>query len=95
MSKERSNDITRLVSQINDLAVLFKDLSTLVIEQGSILDRIDFNVEEARKNVKGANVELAKTLVSENSFRARGCMSCLVTGILICLVTLWMKHLST
>ena len=30
--KVRSREITKLVATINDLAVLFKDLSTLVVE---------------------------------------------------------------
>lgn len=30
--KTKSKEITRLVNTINDLAVLFKDLSTLVVE---------------------------------------------------------------
>jgi syntaxin 16 len=36
---------------MNELAVIFKELSTLVIEQGTILDRIDFNIEQAHVNV--------------------------------------------
>lgn len=40
------------MSTINDLAVLFKELSVLVVEQGTILDRIDFNIEEAHKDTK-------------------------------------------
>lgn len=46
---------------MNDLAVLFKELSTLVVEQGTIVDRIDYNIETAlvstkqgRKHVTGA-----------------------------------------
>jgi syntaxin 16 len=46
------------VKSINDLASIFKDLSVLVIEQGTILDRIDYNVQEAKDNVQIAVKEL-------------------------------------
>ena len=42
--------------------MLFKDLSVLVIEQGTILDRIDYNIENAAVHVEKANVHLDKTL---------------------------------
>jgi syntaxin 16 len=73
--------------------VLFKDLSTLVIEQGTILDRIDYNVKDAKLNVKKGVVELEKTLKREKSFRAQGCMACLFTSIVITLTLLMLKHM--
>lgn len=54
----RNKEIKQLVQNINDLAVLFKDLSILVVEAGTILDRIDYNIEQAHKDVKQANVHL-------------------------------------
>lgn len=93
-TKQRSSDIGKLVSQMNELAVIFKELSILVVEQGTVLDRIDYNIQEARHQVKKANVELEKTLEKEKSFRARGCMSCLVTGIFISLGMLVLKHMA-
>jgi syntaxin 16 len=77
---------------MNDLAVLFKDMSTLVVEQNTILDRIDFNIEVAHTNVKKGNIQLDKTLKREQSWRARGCMSCLVTWNLVLIGLLVFKH---
>ena len=59
-----------------------------------MLDRIDYNIEESKKNTKLATVELTKTLKNESSFRARGCMSCLISGIAISLGLLILKHAS-
>lgn len=50
--RHRNKEIKTLVSTINDLAVLFKELSVLVVEQGTILDRIDYNIECAHKDTK-------------------------------------------
>jgi syntaxin 16 len=40
------------------LAEIFKDLQTMVIDQGTLLDRIDYNVETMYVNVKQADKEL-------------------------------------
>lgn len=80
------------MNTINDLAVLFKDLSVLVVEQGSILDRIDYNVECAHKDVVQANVHLEKTVKIEKSFRSKGALGCLIVSILLCLIILAAKH---
>jgi len=40
------------------LASIFKELSVLVVEQGTILDRIDYNVEAAKEATIEANVHL-------------------------------------
>ena len=74
--KQRQEGIDRIVKQIHELAELFKDLSTLVVEQGTILDRIDYNVQDAKLNIEKGNVELLKTYKRETSWRARGCISC-------------------
>ncbi len=45
---------------INELAVIFKELSTLVVDQGTILDRIDYNIEVAATHVEKGHKELVK-----------------------------------
>eukprot|EP00461_Guttulinopsis_vulgaris_P001012 UN01012 len=57
---EREQEIIRLAENINELATLFQDLNVLVIEQGTILDRIDYNVEQTVHNVQAGRVELEK-----------------------------------
>lgn len=57
-ARYKDEEIQNLVKSINDLASIFKDLSVLVIEQGTILDRIDYNVQEAKENVQLAVQEL-------------------------------------
>ena len=90
-SKHRSKEIDQLADSINSLAVLFKDFSVLVIEQGTILDRIDYNVESAAEHVEVANVHLEKTLRIEKSTRARSCMVCLAVTIFVMMVLLVIK----
>jgi hypothetical protein len=42
---ERDAEIIKIAQSITELSVLFRELSVLVIEQGTVLDRIDYNVE--------------------------------------------------
>ena len=42
---QRNKQITDLVKSINQLNGIYKQLNELVIEQGSLIDRIDFNIE--------------------------------------------------
>jgi len=63
IAADRDVEINNLVQNINDLAVLFKELSVLVIDQGNILDRIDYNIERAVRYSKKANIQLHKVFL--------------------------------
>lgn len=45
-AQERDREVRNIVQSINDLAQIMKDLSVLVIDQGTIVDRIDYNMEQ-------------------------------------------------
>lgn len=47
----RDEEVTKIVKSIYDLNDIFKDLSQMVQEQGTILDRIDYNVEQTQTRV--------------------------------------------
>ena len=48
--KKRDEDIDTLVKSINELSGIFKDLQNIVQEQGTILDRIDYNINISYEN---------------------------------------------
>lgn len=56
-------EINKLVETINELTGIFKQMAELVYEQGTILDRIDFNIEETLENTKKANIQLEKVII--------------------------------
>jgi syntaxin 16 len=57
---QRSKDIAKIADSINALATMFKELQTMVIDQGTILDRIDYNIEQTQVYVQDAHEELVK-----------------------------------
>ena len=68
----RSREIEEIVSATSDLAALFKELSVLVIEQGTIIDRIDYNVENALESTKKGRKHLVGARKAQKSNRSRG-----------------------
>ena len=48
--KKRDEDINILANSINELSGIFKDLQNVVQEQGTILDRIDYNIDVSYEN---------------------------------------------
>lgn len=48
---------------IEELAQIFKELAVLVIDQGTVLDRIDYNMEMAVERTKQGMVELEKVRI--------------------------------
>lgn len=57
---QREREINQIAKSIHQLAEIFRDLQTLVIDQGTMLDRIDYNIEQTAVQVKHATVELDK-----------------------------------
>lgn len=55
---QREREIERIAQGVIDLSNLFQDLQTMVIDQGTVLDRVDYNVERAVEQVRGAEKEL-------------------------------------
>ena len=58
--KKRDQEINLLLNSLNDLSTIFKDLQNVILAQGTILDRIDFNIDTAALNVEKANKHLKK-----------------------------------
>ena len=69
--RRRDEDLTNLLKSVNDLAQIFKDMQTLVMEQGTILDRIDYNIYIASSNISQGkkNITKADKHMKNNCFR--------------------------
>ncbi|VIO99567.1 Syntaxin F55A11.2, putative [Brugia malayi] len=56
----RSSAMDNIESSISELGQIFRQLASLVTEQGEMITRIDSNVEETSLNVEAAHTELVK-----------------------------------
>ncbi|KIJ18901.1 hypothetical protein PAXINDRAFT_69808 [Paxillus involutus ATCC 200175] len=54
----RDRELTEIANSIASLAELFKDLSVLVIDQGTLLDSIEYNIEQTSVQITEAVKEL-------------------------------------
>lgn len=89
---ERSQAIDELVQSLSDLAEIFKELSSLVVHQGTILDRIDYNVEQTLENVVKGTEELEKADNYQRCSRATGCIMIMIVCIVVLSLALILKH---
>lgn len=60
-------EMTRLTESIEAVNKLFVNMSNLVFEQGTIIDRIDSNIATAVERVEHANVQLLRAVEHQNS----------------------------
>ncbi|KAI9318440.1 hypothetical protein BX666DRAFT_2025903 [Dichotomocladium elegans] len=51
---QREREVNQIAKSIHQLAEIFRDLQTMVIDQGTMLDRIDYNIEQTTVQVKQA-----------------------------------------
>eukprot|EP01112_Ceratiomyxa_fruticulosa_P016223 TRINITY_DN4866_c0_g1_i2.p1 TRINITY_DN4866_c0_g1~~TRINITY_DN4866_c0_g1_i2.p1 ORF type:complete len:317 (-),score=52.11 TRINITY_DN4866_c0_g1_i2:69-1019(-) len=88
---QREKDILQIAKSINELAEIFKDLQLLVIDQGTILDRIDYNIETTSSTVDESIVELRQANNEQKKMRTKLCMLLLLILIFCMIVIVLIK----
>ncbi|KYN98213.1 syntaxin, Qa-SNARE family [Plasmodium gaboni] len=90
---KRNSDLKKIADTVVDLHTIFKELSVMLVDQGSLLDQIDYNMEASLdKSEKGIN-KLKIIEKRENDKIAKKCVSYLTTLIFVLLFLIIIKHL--
>ena len=61
---EREKEIAVILQSIREIHQFFQDIAMLVVEQGTVLDRIDYNIEHAAVRVAEGRQQLEKVCSS-------------------------------
>ncbi|KAJ8033092.1 Syntaxin-12 [Holothuria leucospilota] len=85
---ERENQLKKLESDILDVNQIFKDVATMVHEQGEMIDSIEANVESAEVHVEQANTQLVKARQYQKKARRKKFLIILCIIITLVIVAL-------
>lgn len=88
---DRAKEVAGIVSSIGELAQVMRDLSVLVIDQGTVLDRIDHNMEAAAARVEQGVQQLQKAERKQKQGLAATCILALLVAIAILVVFVAIK----
>ncbi|KAL1826952.1 hypothetical protein DCAR_0206064 [Daucus carota subsp. sativus] len=81
----REREIQQVVESVSELAQIMKDLSVLVIDQGTIVDRIDYNIQNVAASVEEGFKQLQK---AERSQKKGGMVKCATILVIMCFIML-------
>jgi syntaxin 16 len=90
--QSRDKEIAKIAQSIEELGSIFKELAVLVIDQGTILDRIDYNMEAVVEHTKTGIQQLERAEKHQKSARPMKCIICLLCTIGVLLIILVLKH---
>ena len=88
MITEREAEIKRIAQSLVDVQDIFKELAVLIIDQGTILDRIDYNIEQVSVAVEKGVEELETGAKYQK--KAQKKMICLVILVIAIIVMIFL-----
>lgn len=90
--QSRDKEIVQIAKSIEELGTIFKELAVLVIDQGTILDRIDYNMEAVVEHTQEGISQLERAENHQKNARSIKCIFCLSCTIVVLLMILVLKH---
>ncbi|CCU78367.1 unnamed protein product [Blumeria hordei] len=85
---ERETEIRNIEQGVAELNELFRDVALIVNEQGDMLDTIHDNVENARTDTRGADLELRSAARYQKRARSKACCLLLILSVILTVIIL-------
>ena len=87
----RDKQIRKIHRSIVELNEMTKDLAMLIVDQGTILDRIDYNIENASHETEAAVQELEVAANYQKKARAKLLVIVLLVAVLVTIIILCLR----
>jgi syntaxin 16 len=78
--KERDQELEHILKSIVELNDMFKECNNFVIQQGTILNRIDYNIENTFEYVAEAKENL---IITENAQNSSNYFFCIIVILIV------------
>ena len=89
--RNQNEELSNLISMMNDLNDLFRDVSLLIFEQGTILDRIDTKIQISINEIIKGNEQLEKANKTDQSNCYYIYLTSVLLLIIICIILIFLK----
>lgn len=80
---QRSQEIMQIVKSVEELAQIFNELQILIVQQGTVLDRIDYNVEQTLVTLEQSKGHLSKAQKYQKRSMSTICIFALIILIFL------------
>ncbi|KAL0208604.1 hypothetical protein P9112_011191 [Eukaryota sp. TZLM1-RC] len=90
--EEHSTEINNITEQLENIAGIFRDMSALVVEQGSLIDQIDVNIEMAEKDTASALNHLENAADRLRRKRLNYCIMLQFVIVFVLFIVYWTRR---
>lgn len=90
-AQQYDQEIDKLSEGMSTIHHLFKQMNEIVLHQGEVVDRIDYNIDTAMKHVSRGKGHLVKAKEYQEHGCARWCIRMQLTAIIFLAVLIFIK----
>lgn len=85
-------EIDKLTEGVMNIRNLMRDINDVAIQQGEVVDRIDFNIETAMKHVVKGKKNLVEAREYQENGCARWCIKMQLIAVMILGILIFIKY---